>query len=68
MGVVHESLVTMDLSYTEEQNLIRDSVQRFARESYPFDARRQLGETPEGFSRGTWKTFARGCDATGRST
>lgn len=48
----------MDLSYTNEQNLIRDSVQRFARDSYPFDARRRLGETSEGFSRGTWKTFA----------
>ncbi len=48
----------MDLSYSDEQNLIRDSVQRYARESYPFDARRQLGDTPEGFSRGTWKTFA----------
>ncbi len=48
----------MDLTFSEEQNLIRDSVQRFARKSYPFDARRQLGETPEGFSRDTWKTFA----------
>ena len=48
----------MDLSYTDEQNLIRDSVQRFSRDSYPFDARRQLGETSEGFSRGTWNTFA----------
>ncbi len=48
----------MDLSYTDEQILIRDSVQRFARDSYPFDARRRLGETDEGFSRGTWKTFA----------
>ena len=48
----------MDLTFSEEQNLIRDSVQRFARDSYPFETRRQLGETPEGFNRDTWKTFA----------
>ncbi len=48
----------MDLTFSEEQNLIRDSVQRFARDSYPFETRRKLGETPEGFNRDTWKTFA----------
>ena len=35
------------------KNLVRDSAQRFARESYPFNARRELAESDEGFSRDT---------------
>ena len=48
----------MDLVFSEEQNLVRDSVQRFARESYPFDERCNLADSARGFSRKTWKTFA----------
>jgi len=48
----------MDLVFSEEQNLVRDSVQRFARDAYPFHERCKLADTALGFSRKTWKTFA----------
>ncbi len=48
----------MDLSFSEEQKLIRDSAERFARESYSFEDRRGASERPEGFRREMWKTFA----------
>ena len=48
----------MDFSFTEEQSLLQDSVQRFVQNSYEFEARQKLIKTEEGFSRGNWSSFA----------
>jgi alkylation response protein AidB-like acyl-CoA dehydrogenase len=48
----------MDFIFTEEQNLLRDSVRKFVEKDYTFEARRQLIKTDLGFSRETWKGFA----------
>lgn len=48
----------MDLSYTEEQNLLRDSVQKFIEDNYDITQRKKLSESDEGFSRDYWKQFA----------
>ena len=48
----------MDFSFSEEQKLLQDSVQRFIQNSYAFDARQKLLETEAGFSDGNWSEFA----------
>ncbi len=48
----------MDFSFSEEQTLLADSVQRFIQNDYTFDARQKLLKTEEGFSRDTWNSFA----------
>jgi alkylation response protein AidB-like acyl-CoA dehydrogenase len=48
----------MDIQLTEEQELLRSSIQRFLREQYDFDQRRKIVATDEGWSRRHWKSFA----------
>src|SRR3954469_20810181 len=48
----------MDIQLTEEQELLRSSIQRFLRERYDFDERRKIVATDEGWSRRHWKSFA----------
>lgn len=48
----------MDLSYTEEQNLLRDSLQRFIENNYDISERNKLTGSEEGFSRDYWQQFA----------
>ncbi|MFT7245046.1 MAG: alkylation response protein AidB-like acyl-CoA dehydrogenase [Candidatus Azotimanducaceae bacterium] len=48
----------MDLSYTDEQNLLRDSLQRFISSSYDINHRNKLTSTEEGFSRENWQQYA----------
>jgi len=48
----------MDLSYTDEQNLLRDSLQRFVSSSYDINHRNKLTSTEEGFSRENWQQYA----------
>ncbi len=48
----------MDLSYTEEQILLRDSVQKFIDDNYDISERNKLTTTDEGFSRENWQQFA----------
>lgn len=48
----------MDIQFTEEQELLRSSIQRFLREQYHFDERRKIVSTDEGWSRRHWKSFA----------
>lgn len=48
----------MDFDFTEEQRLIKESIDRLASQKYDFDARtRYLSET-NGWSRGLWQQFA----------
>ena len=48
----------MDIQLTEEQELLRSSIQRFLRDQYDFDERRKIVATDEGWSRRHWKAFA----------
>lgn len=48
----------MDLSYSEEQNLLRDSVARYIENNYDISERNKLTATDEGFSRDNWRQFA----------
>src|SRR5207237_636902 len=48
----------MDLQLTEEQELLRSSIQRFLRDQYNFDERRKIIATDEGWSRKHWSAFA----------
>ena len=48
----------MDIQFTEEQELLRSSVQRLLRDQYDFEARRKIAASEEGFSRKQWDAFA----------
>lgn len=48
----------MDIQFTEEQELLRSSVQRLLRDHYDFDARRKIIASEDGFSREQWRAFA----------
>jgi alkylation response protein AidB-like acyl-CoA dehydrogenase len=48
----------MDIEFTEEQELLRSSIQRLLRDQYDFDARRKIVATDEGWSRKHWRAFA----------
>ncbi|MEH6402825.1 MAG: acyl-CoA dehydrogenase family protein [Sneathiella sp.] len=48
----------MDFELSEEQNLLKDSVDRFVKENYSPEARIKLSETDLGFSRDHWKQMA----------
>jgi alkylation response protein AidB-like acyl-CoA dehydrogenase len=48
----------MDFNYTDEQNALRDTLARYIVKDYPFEARRALAKSAEGFSRAHWKQFA----------
>src|SRR5258705_4814116 len=48
----------MDIQLTEEQELLRSSIQRLLRDQYDFDTRRKIVATDEGWSRKHWQAFA----------
>ena len=48
----------MDLSLSDEQRLLKDSVSRFARDHYSVELRRSLRDTKEGFKPEHWQQFA----------
>ena len=48
----------MDIQFTEEQELLRSSVQRLLRDQYDFDARRKIVASEDGWSRKQWEAFA----------
>jgi pimeloyl-CoA dehydrogenase small subunit len=48
----------MDFDLTEEQRLLRDSVERLLADHYGFDKRRAYLAQPEGWSRGLWAQYA----------
>ncbi|MHC4054796.1 acyl-CoA dehydrogenase family protein [Bradyrhizobium sp. 25ACV] len=48
----------MDIQFTEEQELLRSSVQRLLRDQYDFEARRKIVASEEGLSRTRWRAFA----------
>jgi alkylation response protein AidB-like acyl-CoA dehydrogenase len=48
----------MDIQFTEEQELLRSSVQRMLRDQYSFEARRKIIGSEDGWSRRQWSAFA----------
>jgi len=48
----------MDLTLSDEQRMLRESVDRFVGETYTADHRRKLANDPLGFSADIWKQFA----------
>jgi alkylation response protein AidB-like acyl-CoA dehydrogenase len=48
----------MDFTFTEEQDLLRDSVRKFVEKDYSFVARGNLLKSELGFSRDHWRSFA----------
>ena len=48
----------MDFNFTEEQQLLGDTVRRFIREEYTFEKRRGILQSPEGWSREVWNELA----------
>jgi alkylation response protein AidB-like acyl-CoA dehydrogenase len=48
----------VDFSFTDEQQMLQDSVQKFVRENYDFDSRREILDSEKGFSEDYWNLFA----------
>lgn len=48
----------MNFDYSEEQNMLKDSVARFVQDQYDFDSRTKVAALDEGFSRDHWSTYA----------
>jgi alkylation response protein AidB-like acyl-CoA dehydrogenase len=48
----------MDIQWTEDQEMLRSSIQRFLNDQYDFDARRKIVAMDEGWSRKHWNAFA----------
>lgn len=48
----------MDFNFTEEQQLLADTVKRFVRNDYTFEKRREILRSSPGWSREVWSTLA----------
>lgn len=48
----------MDFSYSDEQQMLRDSVAKFVNQDYDFDTRRKIVGSEKGYSEDNWKLFA----------
>src|SRR5688500_5836647 len=48
----------MDFNFTDEQQLLADTVKRFVRDDYAFEKRREILRSPEGWSREVWGALA----------
>ncbi|MEO0642187.1 MAG: acyl-CoA dehydrogenase family protein [Pseudomonadota bacterium] len=48
----------MDFAFTQEQEMLRESVARYLEKNYDFDARQDLVKSDEGWSEQVWNQFA----------
>ena len=48
----------MNFDFTEEQIMLRDSVERYMREDYDFEKRRDIADSAQGMNPDNWQTFA----------
>jgi pimeloyl-CoA dehydrogenase small subunit len=48
----------MDFDFSDDQRLLKDSVDRLIAQEYGFEQRRAMGREPDGWSRGMWRKFA----------
>ncbi|MDH3640980.1 MAG: acyl-CoA dehydrogenase family protein [Gammaproteobacteria bacterium] len=48
----------MDFSFSDEQTLLQDSIEKFIQNDYAFETRQKVVKEEQGFSSDNWKTFA----------
>src|SRR5258706_16474213 len=48
----------MDFSLTDEQRLLKESVERLLADRYSFEARQRFMDEPMGWSRALWRSYA----------
>src|ERR1700736_5637597 len=48
----------MDFEFSEEQRLLKDSVERLLKDRYDFEQRKAFMQEPHGFGRALWKQYA----------
>lgn len=48
----------MDFSYTQEQQLLKDSIEKFLEKNYTFEQRREIIASRQGTSQSAWEGFA----------
>ncbi len=48
----------MDFSYSEEQQMLQESVQKFVQKNYDFETRKKIMASPMGYSEENWQLFA----------
>jgi len=48
----------MDFSFSEEQTLLQDSIEKFIQNDYSFERRQAIVQEEAGFSRDNWRAFA----------
>ena len=48
----------MNFDYTEEQQLLKDSLEKFLAKNYSFEQRRAIIDSREGMSPAAWEGFA----------
>jgi len=48
----------VDFSYTQEQKMLQESVQKFVQKSYDFDTRNKIMASERGYSEENWQLFA----------
>ncbi|AWN55697.1 acyl-CoA dehydrogenase family protein [Methylobacterium sp. 17Sr1-1] len=48
----------MDFDLSEEQRLLKDSVERLLADRYDFESRKRYGKEPEGFAKAMWAAYA----------
>lgn len=48
----------MDFSYSDEQKLIKEQVEKFVQNDYSFETRNKILEMDDGFDRSVWQQFA----------
>ena len=48
----------MDFSFSEEQTLLQDSIEKFIQNDYAFERRQQIVQEEQGYSPDNWRTFA----------
>ncbi|MFD2205851.1 acyl-CoA dehydrogenase family protein [Kiloniella antarctica] len=48
----------MNFTFSEEQNLFRDSIRRYLEETYPFENRAKTLQHPNGYSEELWQSLA----------
>ena len=48
----------MDFQHSEDRRMLADTLERFIREKYGFDARQRIAQSPQGCSREMWQRFA----------
>ncbi|MFM5886036.1 MAG: acyl-CoA dehydrogenase family protein [Novosphingobium sp.] len=49
----------MDLSYTETQDMLRDTLARFLADTYDFETRKKMLASPDGRDPGIWRALSR---------